>query len=119
VNPTINGAGTTTLFIATSAPHDCNNSTPYFLGSNGGFGLRPLAVPALAGLVAFCVPGRRRWLRGLLMLAIAAGAMQTSGCGHCTDLATRPGTYTVTVNATTGGSSGQTQSQPVKIHVFI
>lgn len=119
VNPTINGAGTTTLFIATSAPHDCNNSTPYFLGSNSGLGLRSLALPAMAGLIVFCVPGRRRWLRSLVMLVIVAGAMQTSGCGHCTDLATRPGTYTVTVNASTGGSSGQTQSQPVKIHVFI
>ncbi|HKO20325.1 MAG TPA: Ig-like domain repeat protein [Acidobacteriaceae bacterium] len=119
VNPTINGAGTTTLFIATSAPHDCNNSTPYFLGSNSGLGLRSLALPAMSGLIVFCVTGRRRWLRSLVMLAIVAGVMQTSGCGHCTDLATRPGTYTVTVNASTGGSSGQTQSQPVKIHVFI
>jgi hypothetical protein len=120
VNPVMNGAGATTLFVATSAPHDCNNSQPYFLGSNGGgFGLRSLALPAMAGLFAFCVPGRRRWMRGLLMLAIAAGAMQVSGCGHCTDLATRPGTYTFTVNATSGGSSGQTQSQTVTIHVFI
>ena len=119
VSPTINGAGSTTLFIATSAPHDCNNSAPYFVGSNGGFGLRSLAVPAMAGLLAFFVPGRRRWLRSLVMLATVAGAMQTSGCGHCTDLATRPGTYTITVNASTGGSSGQTQSQPVKVHVFI
>ena len=120
VNPIVNGAGATTLFIATTAPHDCNNSQPYFLGLNGGgFGLRSLALPAMAGLFAFCVPGRRRWMRGLLMLAIAAGAMQVSGCGHCTDLATRPGTYTFTVNATSGGSSGQTQSQTVTIHVFI
>jgi hypothetical protein len=119
VNPTIQGAGTTTLFIATSAPHDCNNSQPYFLGSSGGFGLRSLALPAMAGLIAFCLPGRRRWMRGLLMLAIAAGATQLSGCGHCTDLATRPGTYTFTVNAKTGGTSGQTQSQTVTIHVFI
>jgi hypothetical protein len=120
VNPIINGAGATTLFIATTAPHDCGNSAPYFLGSNGGgFGLHSLALPAMAGLIAFCVPGRRRWMRGLLMLAIAAGAMQVSGCGHCTDLATRPGTYTFTVNATTGGSSGQTQSQAVTIHVTI
>lgn len=119
-NPTIQGAGTTTLFIATSAPHDCNNTQPYFLGSNGGgFGLHALALPAMAGLLAFFLPGRRRWMRGLLMLAIAAGAMQVSGCGHCTDLATRPGTYTITVTATTGGSSGQSQSQNVTIHVFI
>lgn len=119
VNPTINGAGATTLFISTTAPHDCNNTGPYFLGSNGGFGLRSLALPAMAGLIAFCVPGRRRWMRSLLMLAIAAGAMQVTGCGHCTDLATRPGTYSVTVTATSGGSSGQSQSQTVKFRVFI
>lgn len=118
--PIINGAGTTTLFLATTAPHDCSNSQPYFLGSNdGGFGLRSLALPAMAGLFMFCLPGRRRWMRGLLMLAIAAGAMQVSGCGHCTDLATRPGTYRFTVNAATGGSSGETQSQTVTINVHI
>jgi hypothetical protein len=120
LSPVINGGGATTLLIGTTAPHDCNNSQPYFLGSNdGSFGLRSLALPAMAGLIAFFVPGRRRWLRGLLMLAIAAGTMQVSGCGHCTDLATRPGTYSFTVNAATSGSSGQTQSQTVKINVFI
>jgi hypothetical protein len=119
LNPVINGAGATTLFVATTAPHDCNSSQPYFLGSNNGFGIRSLALPALAGLFALCLPGRRKWLRGVLVVLLAAGAMSVSGCGNCTDLATRPGTYSFTVNATTAGSSGQTQSQTVTMNVFI
>jgi len=120
-NSVINGAGVTTLFISTTSPHGCNSSQPYFVGSNdGGFGLRSLALPAIAGLFALFLPGRRRWLRGLLMLALATSVVQLSGCGNCTDLATRPGTYRITVNATAGsGSSAATQSQAITAHVVI
>lgn len=117
--PAINGAGVTTLFVATTAPHSCNNSQPYFLGSNTGFGMRSLALPVMAGLFALCLPGRRKLLRGLVMVLLGVGAMSVSGCGNCTDLATRPGTYHFTVNATAAGSSGQTQSQTVTMDVFI
>jgi len=116
-SPTINGSGTTSLLISTTAPHDCNNSQPYFIGLNGGGGMRGLALPALAGVFALFLPGRRRWIRGLLMLLLTVGAMSASGCGNCTDLATRPGTYSFTVNATTSGNSGQ--SQTVSLTVYI
>jgi hypothetical protein len=114
---TINGAGTTSLFVSTTAPHDCNNSQPYFIGSNGGPAFRSLALPALAGVFALFLPGRRKWIRSLFMLLLAAGAMSISGCGNCTDLATRPGTYHFNVNATVSGGSGQ--SQTVTLTVFI
>jgi len=119
LTPVINGSGTTTLFVSTTAPHDCNNSQPYFLGSNGGFGMRSLALPAMAGLFALFIPGRRKWLRGLLMLVIAVGAMSVSGCGNCTDLATRPGTYHFTVNAASGTGAGSSQSQTITLTVYI
>jgi hypothetical protein len=97
------GGGTTTLVLGTMAPHSCGSATPYFVGSNGGGA--GIAVPVLAGLIAVFVPGRRRrWLRGLIALAAVAAAMQLSGCGNCTDLGTRPGTYMVQVVGTATGS---------------
>jgi Bacterial Ig-like domain (group 3) len=105
------GGGSTTLQLSTTAPHDCNASQPYFVGSNGA----AYAAPVLAGLIALCLPGRRRWLRGILAMVAVGLAMQTTACGTCTDLATRPGTYTIMVTGTASGA--QTQSQPVTLTV--
>jgi hypothetical protein len=113
-----NGGGTTSLVVGTTAPHSCGTTQPYFLGFNGGGGAAPLALPALAGLLAMFLPGRRRWLRALLALVVVAVAMQATGCGNCTDLGTRPATYTFQVNATSTGTS-EVQSQPVTITVTI
>jgi len=118
--PTIaSGGGTVSLGVATTAPHSCGSSAPYFLGGNGGGpGLAPFALPALAGLVAFVLPGRRRWLRALLAAVLLAGATQIAGCGNCTDLGTKPGTYSFQVIGTSTGT-GQVQSQGVTLSVTI
>ncbi len=114
-----NGGGSSLLLVATSAPHNCNDNAPYFTGGNGGGpGLAPFALPALAGLAAFFLPGRRRWLRALLAAVLLAGAAQITGCGNCTDLGTKPGTYTFQVIGTSAGT-GQVQTQAVTLSITI
>jgi hypothetical protein len=113
------GGGSTTLVLGTMAPHSCGTTEPYFLGGNGGgVGLAPWAAPVLAGLLVVFIPGRRRWLRGLLAVVMVAGAMQITGCGHCTDLGTKPGTYTVQVIGASAGTS-EVESQSVTVTVTI
>jgi len=95
------GGGTTTLQISTIAPHDCGSSTPYFLSAG-----IPFAGPAMAGIAVLFLPfGRRRGIRGLLIALVAVCGMSTlTGCGTCTDLGTRPGTYTIRVIGMAAGS---------------
>jgi hypothetical protein len=126
VNPTINGgSGTGSLIIQTTAPHSCGTTTPYFLGKGGGLpsmfdrGSAPFALPALAGMFALFVPlRRRRWLKLLIAFIAIAGAMQLTGCGNCTDLGTRPATYSIEVTGT-AAQGGATAAQAVKINVTI
>ena len=91
------GGGTTTLEISTIAPHDCGSSTPYFVS---------------AGFAMLLLPfGRQRRLRGLLVALVALGGVSAlSGCGTCTDLGTRPGSYTVEVVGTASGSGVSAQT---------
>jgi hypothetical protein len=113
------GSGSTTLIVETTAPHNCDASEPYFIGGNGGGpGLVPLALPALAGLLAIFIPGKRRWLRALLTVLLAAGAAQIVGCGTCTDLGTRPATYTFQVTGTAADGSAAA-SQAVTLSITI
>jgi len=124
LGPTITGSGSSTLIVSNTAPHTCGTTQPYFVGRSGTGGpLAPFAVPALAGLLALFLPGRRRWLRALVVLAVAAAAVQMTGCGNCTDLGTRPGIYTFQVTATFAGQGPstppETQSVPVTITVTI
>jgi hypothetical protein len=113
-----NGSGTTSLVVGTTAPHSCGTTQPYFLGFNGGGGVAPFTLPAIAGLLAMFLPGRRRWLRGVIGLVVVAGAMQMTGCGNCTDLGTRPATYTFQVMGTSA-VTGEVVSQSVTITVTI
>jgi hypothetical protein len=113
-----NGGGTTSLVVGTTAPHGCGTTQPYFLGFNGGGGAAPFALPAVAGLLAMFLPGRRRWLRGLIALIVVAGATQMTGCGNCSDLGTRPATYTFQVTGTSA-ITNEVQSQAVTITVTI
>ena len=64
------------------------------------------------------VPGRRRWLRALVAVAVVAAVTQISGCGTCTDLGTRPATYTFQVAGTAASSSTAT-TQTVTMNVTI
>ncbi len=122
IAPTVTGGGTAELFVGSTAPHTCGTTQPYFLGGNGG-GSLPFALPALAGLLAVVLPGRRRWLRVLVVLIVAAVAAQMTGCGNCTDLGTRPGTYTFQVTGTFAGQGtsapAETQTVPVTLTVTL
>jgi hypothetical protein len=113
------GGGPSTLIVETTAPHDCGTIQPYFLGGNGGGPhLAPFALPALAGLAAFLIPGKRRWLRALMALIAVAAIAQMTGCSTCTDLGTKPATYTFQVIGTSAGTS-EVQSQTVTLSVTI
>jgi hypothetical protein len=108
------GATTLMLKISTMAPRDCGSSVPY--GGLQSAGL-PVMGPVLAGLLLFYAPKRRRVLKGLLAVLCAVmtmGAITGCGTGNCTDLGTRPGTYTITV---TGSAGGAMMSQKVKLVV--
>ena len=125
VNPTITGgSGAASLIVQTTAPHSCGTTTPYFLGKSGGLPSllgrsAPLGVPTLGVLFALLLPARRRrWLKLLVALIAIAGAMQLTGCGNCTDLGTRPATYSIEVTGT-AAQGGATASQAVKINVAI
>ena len=103
------GTGTSTLRIATSAPRDCGSSTPYGVPEKS-------AVLPVTGLL-LALAGRRRTLKGLLALFFAVtmvSGMTGCGTGNCTDLGTRPGTYTITVVGSAGGAQ---VSQKVKLVV--
>ena len=120
VQPTIPaGGGSTTLLVTTAAPHDCGDPThPYFLGRNQPPTAPLYAVALLAGL-ATLRKRTRRYLRLLaLPLALLAGALTLNACGHCTDLGTRPGTYTFNVTATPAGTP-VTQSQTQKLQLTV
>jgi hypothetical protein len=120
VNPAIAaGGGATTLIVETTAPHTCGTTAPYFYGGTGKGPLAaPFALPALAGLMLLIVPGRRRWLRALVAVVVVAAVTQISGCGTCTDLGTRPATYTFQVTGTAASSSTAT-TQTVTMNVTI
>jgi hypothetical protein len=100
------------------APHNCGSTQPYFTGSNTHPDLAPLAVPMLAGLAVIFIPGKRRWLRALIAMVAIASAMQITGCGTCTDLGTRPNTYTIQITGTATGT-GEAASQVVTLNVTI
>ena len=78
----------------------------------------PFALPALAGLVVMFIPGKRRWMRSLLAVLMVIAAAQVTGCGNCTDLGTRPGTYNIQITAAAVGSS-EVEAAPMTVHVKI
>jgi hypothetical protein len=102
------GGGTTTLQLSTMAPRSCAVADS---GSTTA-GL-PFAGTAVAALLVLFIPGkRRRAVRGLLVALIALCGMATlSGCGACTDLGTKPGSYTIRVIGTSGASVVTTKVQ--------
>ena len=82
----------------------------------------PFAGTTLAALLVLLVPGkRRRAIKGLLVAMIALGGMATlSGCGNCTDLGTKPGTYTIRVIGTSGsGAAANVVTTKVQVTVTV
>jgi hypothetical protein len=69
-------------------------------------------------VLLLCVPRRRTSIRPLLSLLLAALTLASlSGCGNCTDLGTRPGTYTIQITGTSIGDTPTTISQKLTVTV--
>lgn len=108
------GGGTTTMQLNTLAPRACGSSTPY-----GPVASLPLTGPMFAGLLLLFLPRRRKAIQSLLTLLIALATITTiTGCGACTDLGTRPGTYTITITGTSTGSAQISTTQQVQVTVI-
>jgi hypothetical protein len=115
------GGGATTLQLHVSAPHDCGATTPYFIGSTDGPASPVPYTFATIFLGSLAIFRRRKTARTILLLLIALVSLASlSGCGHCTDLGTRPGVYTFTVTASPQGTSTTpTQSITIPLTVTI
>ena len=101
------GGGTTTLELSTMAPRSCAVAD----SASQTAGL-PFGGMTVAALIVFFVPGKRQRVRGLLVVLIALCGMATlSGCGACTDLGTKPGSYTIRVIGTSGAAVVTTKVQ--------
>jgi hypothetical protein len=102
------GGGTTTLQLSTMAPRSCAVADS---GSTSA-GL-PFAGTTVAALLVLFIPGKRRQaIKGLLVALIAMYGMATlSGCVVCTNLGTKPGSYTIRVIGTSGPSVVTTKVQ--------
>jgi hypothetical protein len=104
------GGGTTALQFSAAAPRACSVDT-------SETARLPLGGSAVAALVVLLIPGkRRRALKGLVVALIAlCGMASLTGCGGaCTDLGTKPGSYTIQV---VGTSSGNVVSTKVRVVV--
>ena len=117
------GGGATTLQLHLTAPHDCGSTAPYFIGSESG-PASPVPYTFAAVLLGSLAVYRRRKVSPkvtlLLMLIALVSLASLSGCGHCTDLGTRPGSYTFTVTATpVGTSTSGAQSVTIPLRVTI
>ena len=111
------GGGTTTLQLSTMAPRSCEVAA-----SGSTTASLPFAGTTVAALLVLFVPGkRRRAIKGLLVVLIALGGMATlSGCGNCTDLGTKPGTYTIRVIGTSGsGTTANVVTTRVRVTVTV
>jgi hypothetical protein len=104
------GGGTTVLQLSTMAPRSCAVADSGLTTA----GL-PFAGTAVAGLLVLFIPAkRRRGIKGPLVALIALCGMATlSGCGACTDLGTKPGSYMIRVIGTSGASVVTTKVQVV------
>jgi hypothetical protein len=108
------GGGTTTLQLSVMAPRSCAVAD----SESRTAGL-PFAGTTLAALVVLLLPGkRRRTIRNLLMVVLAlCGTASLTGCGACTNLGTKPGSYTIRVIGTGTGQTGRAVSTKVKVIV--
>jgi hypothetical protein len=111
------GGGTTTFKLTTLSPRDCGSSIPYGQSSSNRIAVLPYEAPLLAGTLLFFLPKRRRAWRGLLTLIAMGGFIAVTGCGACTDLGTRPGTYTLQITGTSMGTTPVTITQNVQVTV--
>ncbi len=105
------GGGSTQLAVSATAPHDCNNTTPYFVSSGSSSWLGLLASSGLILLLR-----RRRKLITAITLTLALCILPaTIGCGNCTDLGVYPGNYSFTVTATSTTPTAATATQTIQM----
>jgi hypothetical protein len=104
------GGGTTTLQVSTTAPRSCQVAD-----SGTSTASLPFAGTTVAALLVLFIPGkRRRAIKGPLVALIAICGMATmTGCGACTDLGTKPGTYTIRVIGTSATNVVTTKVQVI------
>jgi hypothetical protein len=105
------GGGSTTMQFSAAAPRACSVEGTQTAGL-------PFAGTTVAAFVVSLIPGkRRRALKGLVVALIAlCGMASLTGCGGaCTDLGTKPGSYTIRV---VGRSAMGVVSTPVQVVVL-
>jgi len=109
--PTIPAAGgSTPLTVTVTAPHNCGVTALSSLGGSTGLSIFAAVVLAFSAR-------RRRVLKGLLLAVVLCILPAISGCGNCTDLGVKPGTYTFTVTGTAGTGTPPGNPTPVVVPV--
>ncbi|MDE3104651.1 MAG: Ig-like domain repeat protein [Acidobacteriota bacterium] len=98
------GGGTTTLQLSTLAPGPCGANVSYTGTLAAGTGKW---LPALLTALTVLLMVRRRRMLPLLAAALCLALSGLSGCGACTDLGTRPGSYTVTLQGVSTGPAAR------------
>jgi len=68
--------------METTAPHTCGTTQPYFLAATVAAASGSICSACAGGLVAFLIPGKRRWLRSLMALIAVAAITQDDGMQH-------------------------------------
>jgi Bacterial Ig-like domain (group 3)/FG-GAP-like repeat/FG-GAP repeat len=108
------GGGTTTLRLSVMPPRSCAVAD-----SESTTARLPFASTTLAALIVLFLPGKRRWaIKGLLVAGVAiVGIASLTGCTTCTDLGTKPGSYTIRVIATGTGQAASIATAKVRITI--
>ena len=116
------GGGLVPLQVFASAPYNCGDPSHPYSGAAGLATPRTL-IPFLVSTVLLAMASFRRksLLKGLaLSCMLGSLLLSLSGCGNCTDLGTRPGTYTFTVTGTAqGGPTAQTATKNIQLTVTV
>jgi hypothetical protein len=107
------GGGITTLQLSVMAPRSCEVAD-----SESKTAGVPIAGTTLAALLVILLPGKRRAIRSLLVAVVAiVGVASLTGCATCTDLGTKPGSYTVRVIGTEAGKVADIVTAKVKLTI--
>jgi hypothetical protein len=106
--------GTTTLRLSVMPPRSCEVAD-----SESRTARLPFASTILAAFIVILIPGkRRRAIKSLLVAVVAIlGIASTIGCSTCTDLGTKPGSYTIRVIGAEAGQVASVVTAKVKLTV--
>ena len=112
---TISGSGgTTTLQLNVMPPRSCAVAD-----SESTSARLPFASMILASFLVVLIPGNpRRAIKSLLIAVVAIlGIASLTGCTTCTDLGTKPGSYTIRVIGTETGQSASIVTAKVRLTI--